>query len=476
VRIPALLRFNNRFRSKLRREVSDMLRGGPPTAELMRPVGPDIPSDERVFQVLDLCLKVGEVLLSSGEAAADTSATMGRLASACGLDTVEVDITFTSIIICCRRGKTAAPVTSMRLVRYRTTDLTRLAQVTRIIDRVIRGEMGVSAADAALAEAVGAAHPYPRWAATTGWAGLAGAVALLLGGGPVIWTTAFVVTAVLDRVGRLLGRWGVASFFLQLVGGFVATVSTLGLFALGVLPPGTQPSLVIAASITVLLSGLSVVGTVQDAISGHVVTAAGRAVEIALLSAGLLAGVTLGLRLGLWFGLTLNPAEPVAADLARFGISALAAAAAAAMSALAGYAPLRSLAAAALAGGLGWGAYGALTLFVQFGPVVATGLAAVLIGLLTEVICRGTRMHRQVIILSGIIPLLPGLTAYRGFYLLASANAQDVADGLVAVTLALAIGLALAAGVTLGQFIARPRPAPEVPEPDTKRAHRPRRK
>ena len=42
-----------------------------------------------------------------------------------------------------------------------------------------------------------------------------------------------------------------------------------------------------------LLSGLSVVGSVQDAISGYYVTAAGRAAEIALLSAGLLAGVIL---------------------------------------------------------------------------------------------------------------------------------------------------------------------------------------
>jgi hypothetical protein len=45
-------------------------------------------------------------------------------------------------------------------------------------------------------------------------------------------------------------------------------------------------------------------------------------------------------------------------------------------------------------------------------------------------------------------------------------------EGLVTITLALAIALALAAGVTLGQFIARPRPAPEVPQPDTQRASR----
>ena len=434
-----------------------MLRGGPPTVELLRPVSTDIPSDERVFQVLDLCLKVGEVLLSSGEAAADTSATMTRLANACGLDTVEIDITFTSISMCCRRGRSVVPVTSMRLVRYRTTDLTRLAAVTRIVDQVVRSEIGVPAADAALVKAVTARHPYPRWLATVGWAGLAAAVALLIGGGPIIWLTAFVVTALIDRIGRLLGRRGVPPFFLQIVGGFVATVCTLGLLAVGALPQATEPSLVIAASITVLLSGLSLMGAVQDAISGHPVTAAGRAVEIALLSAGLLTGVTIALKVGIEFQLILDPGEPVAADVTRFGISTLAAAAAAALAALAGYAPLRSLAAAALAGGIGWAAYGALTL-IHVGPVVATGLAAVLIGLASELIDRSTGTSRHVIVLSGIIPLLPGLTAYRGFYQLASA--QDVVDGLVTITLALAIGLALAAGVTFGRVLARPRPRP----------------
>ena len=464
---PHLTRFTRRFRDALRGEARDLLRGGPPTADLLRPVGPDVPSDARVLQVLDMCMRIGEVLLSSGEPVGETSTTMMRLAAASGLPTVDVDITFSSITMCCHRGMVAAPVTSMRRVRYRTTDLTRLGLVTRIVDQVVGGRMGVHAAVAALAEAVAARHPYPRWVATVGWAGLAAAVAFLLGGPPVIGLTAFVVTALLDRLGRQLGRWGVAPFFLQMVGGIVVTLSTLGLFAVGALPPGTEPSLVIAAGITVLLSGLSVVGTVQDAISGDHVTAAGRAAEIALLSAGLLAGVILGLRLGLAFELSLNPAEPVAADLARFGISTFAAATAAGMFALACYAPRHSLPAAGLAGGIGWAVYGALTLFAHLGPVVATGIAATVVGIATGVSRRGTGVHSHVIILSGIIPLLPGLTAYRGFYQLAT---QDVADGLVTITLALAIGLALAAGVALGDFIARPRSAPAVAQPGGKAA------
>jgi uncharacterized membrane protein YjjP (DUF1212 family) len=461
-----LSRLTRRFRA-VRGEARDLLRGGAPTAELLRPVGPDVPSDAWVLQVLDLCMGVGEVLLSSGEPVGETSATMMRLAAACGLATVDVDITFSSITMCCHRGMAAAPVMSMRLVRYRTTDLTRLAVVTRIVDQVVREGMDVQAAAAALAEAVAARHPYPRWVATTGWAGLAAAVALLLGGSPLIGLSALVVTAFLDRLGRVLGRWGVAPFFLQLVGGLVATVCTLGLFAVGALPPDAQPSLVIAAGITVLLSGLSVVGTVQDAISGYPVTAAGRAAEIALLSAGLLTGVILGLRLGLEFGLALDPAEPVAADVAQFGISAFAAATAAGMFALACYAPLRSLPAAGLAGGIGWAVYGALTLFAPFGVVALTGVAAIVVGVAGGVARRGAGVHSHVIILSGIVPMLPGLTAYRGFYELAS---QEVVDGLVTITLALAIGLALAAGVTLGDFIARPCIARAVGRPDGKRS------
>ena len=210
---------------------------------------------------------------------------------------------------------------------------------------------------------------------------------------------------------------------------------------------------------------MSVVNTVQDAISSYPVTAAGRAAEIALLSAGLLTGVILGLRLGLEFELTLDPAEPVTADVAQFGISTFAAATAAGISALASYAPLRSLPAAGLAGGVGWAVYGALTLLAEFGPVVATGVAATVVGVASGLFRRGTGTRAHVIILSGIIPLLPGLT-YRGFYQLAT---QNVVDGLVTMTLALAIGLALAAGVALGAFIAGPPPGRQAARREAER-------
>ncbi|MBW0114058.1 threonine/serine ThrE exporter family protein [Pseudonocardia abyssalis] len=457
-------RFTRRVRSKLRKEAHDLLQPGPPSMQLLWPIGPQVPDDARVQEVLDLCMRVGEVLLSSGESVDETTGVMLRLAAAAGLSAVDVDITFTSITMCCHRGMAAAPVTSMRLVQYRSLDLTRLIAVGRIIERVESGSVDVRTAAIELSEAVRSRHPYPRWVATVGWAGLAASIAVLLGGGWITGLYAFAVTAAIDRIGRLLNRRGLPAFFQQVVGGALATGATVTLFGVGAFPPGTRPSLVIAATITVLLSGLSVVGTVQDAITGNYVTSAGRAMEILLLSAGLLVGVVMGLRVGLEFAPPLEVAGELPTGIGRFWLSTVAAGVAAACYALAGYAPGRSLLAAAIAGAAGFSSYSLLVQVAGIGPVAATGAAAIVVGLAAGLFRRGGGVPPLVITLAGITPLLPGFSAYRGFYQLAI---EGVSDGLVTITLALGIGLALAAGVALGDFLTRPvRPSgPAVAEP-----------
>lgn len=254
--------------------------------------------------------------------------------------------------------------------------------------------------------------------------------------------------------GPAVNRFGIPAFFQQVVGGLIATLSTVGLLAAGAFPSDGASSLVIASGITVLLSGLSLVGTVQDAISGYYVTAAGRVAEIVLLSAGLLTGVVLGLKVGLQVGVSLEVSGDVSVTAGRFGVSLVAGAVAAAAYALAGYSPLRWLIVAGTAGAAGWGTYSLLNQVLDFGPVTATGAAAIVVGVIAGLLRRRMNVPSLVVTLAGITPLLPGFTAYRGFYEL---SVQGLAAGLVTVTLALAIGLALAAGVALGEFIAGPR-------------------
>ncbi len=54
----------------------------------------------------------------------------------------------------------------------------------------------------------------------------------------------------------------------------------------------------------------------------------------------------------------------------------------------------------------------------------------------------------------GIVPLLPGLTIYQGLF--AIVVDADIQGGLAALVVAGAIGLALAAGITLGEYLGKP--------------------
>ena len=52
-----------------------------------------------VYETLDLALRIGEVLLSSGAGAADVTATMLAVTEACGVRHVAADVTFVDLTL-----------------------------------------------------------------------------------------------------------------------------------------------------------------------------------------------------------------------------------------------------------------------------------------------------------------------------------------------------------------------------------------
>jgi hypothetical protein len=111
-------RLARRVRSAVRRPARKLLTPGPTTAPLLHPIGPQVPDDRHVQQVIDLCMRIGEVLLSSGEGSGETTEAMLHVADAFGLSALDADITFTAVTICCHRGMVATPITSMRVVTH----------------------------------------------------------------------------------------------------------------------------------------------------------------------------------------------------------------------------------------------------------------------------------------------------------------------------------------------------------------------
>nr|WP_083864849.1 threonine/serine exporter family protein [Nocardia brevicatena] len=413
----------------------------------------DLADDAAVAEVLDLAVRIGEVVLASGSAVTDTSTTVRFIAATYGLSRCDVDVTYNAIHIYVHRGPNLPPASSMRIVQYRSLDFTRLAAVDRLTRRIRNQVVPPNEARAALDEITSAPHPYSRWTATFGWSAMAAAIAVLLGGGLVVGVLSFATTAIIDRTNRVLNRHGLPFFFQHLVGGAIAAAPAIVLatFA-GPLHMEVNATLIIAAGITVLLSGLSLVGSVQDAITGAPITAAARMFELLMMTGGIIAGIAVALRVGDTFGATvpaldLRPGQVITSLPVQVAAGAVAALA----FALACYAERRALAAAAVSGAAGTICY-LLVGSAGFGPVFAAGVAATVIGLGGGLMARRALTPPLVVAVAGITPLLPGLSVYRGLYGLLNEQLALGADQLLA---AVGIGCALAGGVTLGEWFDR---------------------
>jgi uncharacterized membrane protein YjjP (DUF1212 family) len=405
--------------------------------------------EAEVRRVLDIALRFGQLLLGSQAGTADVTSTIVAVATAYGLPRTQVDITANSITVSVPRGVPGAPVTAMYLVESRSQDYSRLQMTTDLAQQVVDATPEPEWVQQQLDTVENAEHRYPRWVATVGWAVMAGAFSVLIGAGPLIAVISAATTAVIDRVGRVLNGWRVPFLFQQVVAATLATGVAIGLHAAGWLPEHTPVSPVVAANIVVLLSGLATVGSVQDAITGYQLTAVSRGMDILLSSAGILVGVTIAVRIGEAAGVDVQVSPEMAVAALSVPVYMVAGAIGAGAAAIAGYAPLRAASAAGIAGATASLLFFALKL-VGAEPITSSFLAAAATGLVGTLLAPRLRVTPLVIVMAGIVPLVPGLTLFRGFVQLL--HGQPTAGG----TLGMAAGLALAlgAGAVLGPLLA----------------------
>lgn len=413
----------------------------------------DLTDDAQVTEVLDLAARVGEVVLASGTSVIDTTTQVRFIAETYGLTRCSIDVTYDAIRIYADRGAQLPPASTMKVVYHRALDFTRLSAVDRLTRRIRRELIPPDEARAALDAITSAPHPYHRWTATAAWSLLAAAIAALLSGGWLVAVISFGTTTVIDRTNRMLNKYGLPFFFQHLVGGAIAATPAIVLSTftepLGIT---ADPTLIVAAGITVLLSGLQLVGAVQDAITGAPITAAARMLEVMMMTGGIIAGIGLALRIGEALGATVPPINLTPGrDITDLPVKLVAGAVAAMAFALACYAERRALAAAAFGGAAGTICY----LVVQhagFGPVISSGTAAVLVGLTGGLLARRALTPPIIVAVAGITPLLPGLKVYSGLYALLNDELLFGSNQLLA---AMGVGCALAAGVTLGEWFDR---------------------
>lgn len=438
---------------------------GPPTVPLGLPGSDDDVSQRHARAVIDVALRVGEALLSTGAPSADVVATVLRLTSAYGVLSTHVDITYTSISVSIARGLDEDPLSVMRVIKVRSLDYSRLEQLLLLVDEIVestdRGQdpLEITGARRMVGDVLRAPHPYRRWIVTLGYALTAVGVVMLFGAPPGMWVVAGLSAAMVDRVQRWLHRVGVAAFFSQVISAAIPTTIAVALFALddgGLALPGvTSPSLVVVSGIVVLLAGLSVMGAADDAIDGYYVTAGARLLEVLVMTLGIAVGIAgvlalaerLGVPLEITAFLTLG-GEPV--------VGTIGATIVATGFALSTYTGPRATMVAAALGALAWVVFETVGL-LGIGQAATVTAAAAVVGFLGHVMRRVLRVPELAVTTAAIVSLLPGLAVYRALFLMLDIGESGAVRDLAVLELgtAVGIGLGLAAGLSVGAYAAR---------------------
>ena len=411
-------------------------------------------SDSRELTLtLDFCLRVGELLLSSGAGAADVTATMLSLARSLGAGQADVDVTFTALTMTHQDDPESWPLVATRHVRQRVIDYQDLTRVDHLVRAVLREDLDLAAARTELFRITSTGHDRPRWAVTVGWGVMSAGIGVMLGGDWLVVALAAVAAMAIDRLQMTIARRRIPAFYQQVAGGGLATLIAV---AAAATPLDVDVQLVVTANIVMLLAGIGFMGALQDALTGFYITAGARLTEALLATAGIIAGVSGGLGLAAAVGVEIPPLDPGRAGIQEIGLAALGAAVGAAAFAFSSYSPKRMLVPVGLVAAVAMAISQSVETPQGIGRTWSVALAALFVGLVGYTIAGRLRVPPLILVVSAVVPMLPGLSIFRGLSLLAEGNRVNTSEGLVALMTAASVALALAAGVILGEYVAQP--------------------
>ena len=410
--------------------------------------------DASARKTIDFALKLAESMFRYGAGALEVETSIIAITAALGLKHIEVDITNQSVAIN-YAPKDQTPISLLRVVRSWTNNYAGLSQVHQLVTDIVAGGVGREEAVRRLEDITRSAKPFPRWMVTVAFGVFSAVFVGVLGGGLGASMVAFVSNLLVSLLARQLGRWRTPDFFITAACSFLVTIIALLLWRFGS-PLGVQmaPEIVVVGGILLLLPTGRLVSSVQDAINGFPVTAAGRFLSTMLTFGALVAGIAVGFVVGNMAGMepinvtkTFPPKYDLWVIVILIAIAVL-------MIGITEQTSLKLLLPTAAVGVVGY-----LVLIggdaLGIGSRFAPALAAVVIGLLARVVALRMGAPQLVVAVPAALILLPGLTIFRSMYVL-TIEESKILMGAGGMLNAGAIVLGVAAGIVLGDTLARP--------------------
>ena len=407
-------------------------------------------AEESARKTIDFALRLAETMFRYGAGALEVETSIIAVTAALGLRNIEVDITNQSVIIN-YAPRDAVPITLLRVVRSWTNNYAGLVEIHELVTDIASGGVTRDEAARRLDVIVKKPKPFPRWMVSLAEAVFAAAVVGVIGGTLLGMLVALLTILLAGQVARVMGRWRVPDFFVTAVSSFIVTIVAVLCFMAHI---ALSPSVVVAGGILLMLPSGRLVSAVQDAINGFPVTAAGRFLSAFLTFGAIVAGIAVALVTGALFGAerlnvteTISGARPLYVVLILVVISTVAIC-------IAEQTAIKLLLPTAAVAVTGYVVfyYG---MEIGLGGRFAPAVAAVVVGILARVIALRLGAPQLVVAVPSVIFLLVGLSIFRAMFVM-TLTPEDSATGAVGIFNALVVILAVAAGVVLGDNIARP--------------------
>ncbi|WP_018665305.1 threonine/serine exporter family protein [Heyndrickxia acidiproducens] len=243
-------------------------------------------NQEKAYDVLQVCLLAGKIMLMSGAETYRVEDTMSRIAAASGISQSHSFVTPTAIIF----SLDGVELTKLIRISERSTDLSKVDRVNSISRQISNRTLSIQLAYEQLKKIESEDNAYPLWLQVLAAAVSSGCFVIIFLGSWMDFLPAcvagglgYISTLYVHRVVKV-------RFFSEFVASFIIGITAYSTVQAGL---GQQLDKIIIGSVMPLVPGLAITHALRDLMAGHLFSGVTKGAEAFLTSLAIGAGIAI---------------------------------------------------------------------------------------------------------------------------------------------------------------------------------------
>lgn len=244
----------------------------------------------RQKNILDIASYAGKIMLTNGAEIYRVEDTISRICQAYGMKYVQSLVTPTGIFISVDDGDDSETI--VRRITHRGLNLEKISKINDFSRKLQQEKLEYSTAITKLEEISYGKNEYSLLGAILVSSVGASMNVIVMRGNFINLIPALIACLGAQMLIKFLSFLKDVNFVPDLIAGFIAGSISLLFYSLGI---GDSLSLIIVSAILPFVPGVALTNSIRDAITGDLISANSRAVEVGLIAISLAVGVAISL-------------------------------------------------------------------------------------------------------------------------------------------------------------------------------------